>query len=342
MHIIVGLLACYGTLPLPFPRISLWHRVSKPQATWTAFLPRVSRTKRKLKSGYFTPAVSGAQKWAEWLHHPCLLGGPQKREQKSETTTETLPSQGPTCGRNGYITTAFLGVRNTGTEKWGRGGRTGGNRGEICLPRGRCLQFPLRYVRVHLLCRAPSPDILPTAHSPCPPPHSLCAGPGGEAQRRSPPPNPDYSKTPRALSPSVPNGQRKGGGGQARKREGRRASGQRWAGNADCGETVCGAGLGCPTGLRQTSPASPAAPMQVDMHQVTSQVTGHAGLLQPLPGAATTGPCCCGSVPLGRQRPDSTARKSCRAFGLTSAQVCDGTACCARPPPPPVVPVAVP
>ena len=27
--------------------------------------------------GYLTPAVSGAQVWAEWLHHPCLLGGPQ-------------------------------------------------------------------------------------------------------------------------------------------------------------------------------------------------------------------------------------------------------------------------
>ena len=29
-----------------------------------------------------TPAVSGAPVWAEWLHHPCRLGGPQHGDKK--------------------------------------------------------------------------------------------------------------------------------------------------------------------------------------------------------------------------------------------------------------------
>ena len=32
--------------------------------------------------GYLTPAVSGAHMRAEWLHHPCLLGGPQHGDKK--------------------------------------------------------------------------------------------------------------------------------------------------------------------------------------------------------------------------------------------------------------------
>ena len=32
--------------------------------------------------GYVTPAVSGAHMWAEWLHHPCLLGGSPTRVRK--------------------------------------------------------------------------------------------------------------------------------------------------------------------------------------------------------------------------------------------------------------------
>ena len=40
-------------------------------------------------------------KWAEFLHHPCVLGGPQTRGQSQRW---------PTSGRNGYITPAFSGV----------------------------------------------------------------------------------------------------------------------------------------------------------------------------------------------------------------------------------------
>ena len=32
--------------------------------------------------GYLTPAVLGAHVWAQWLHHPCLLGGPQHGDKK--------------------------------------------------------------------------------------------------------------------------------------------------------------------------------------------------------------------------------------------------------------------
>ena len=32
--------------------------------------------------GYLAPAVSGAHAWTEWLHHHCLLGGPQHGDKK--------------------------------------------------------------------------------------------------------------------------------------------------------------------------------------------------------------------------------------------------------------------
>ena len=34
--------------------------------------------------GYPTPAVLGTHVWTEWLHHPCLLTGPQHRDKKWE------------------------------------------------------------------------------------------------------------------------------------------------------------------------------------------------------------------------------------------------------------------
>ena len=38
----------------------------------------------KIRSGYLTPAFSGAQKRSKILHHPCILMGPQQRGPKSE------------------------------------------------------------------------------------------------------------------------------------------------------------------------------------------------------------------------------------------------------------------
>ena len=39
----------------------------------------------KIRIGCLTPAFSGAQKWAEMLHHPCILGDPQQRGQNQST-----------------------------------------------------------------------------------------------------------------------------------------------------------------------------------------------------------------------------------------------------------------
>ena len=52
--------------------------------------------------------IGGAHKWAEMLHHPCILGGPQQRGQHQS---------GPTSGRKCYITPAFSGVpKERGTK----------------------------------------------------------------------------------------------------------------------------------------------------------------------------------------------------------------------------------
>ena len=54
----------------------------------------------KIRSGYVTRAFSGAQKRAEMLHHPCILGGPQQRAAKSEMAASPLPSRGQKRGGN--------------------------------------------------------------------------------------------------------------------------------------------------------------------------------------------------------------------------------------------------
>ena len=72
----------------------------------TSFLPSwVSSTlsaRTKIRNGYV------AHMCAKWLHHPWLLGGPQRlaHGQRSETATWL------TCGQGGYITPAVLGVLN--------------------------------------------------------------------------------------------------------------------------------------------------------------------------------------------------------------------------------------
>ena len=85
---------------------------------------------------YITPAFPGvpnkgdkskrAQKRAEMLHHPCILGGPQQRRTTSELATSTLPSRGPKRGRKCYITPTFSGVPNKG-DKIKAGPKEGGN-----------------------------------------------------------------------------------------------------------------------------------------------------------------------------------------------------------------------
>ena len=73
-----------------------------------------------------------AHKWAQWLHHPCLLGAPQ------------CPSRGenqksPTSGHNGYITPAFSGLPNAWEGKKIRNGPQGGTVAASLLPSRRSL-----------------------------------------------------------------------------------------------------------------------------------------------------------------------------------------------------------
>ena len=92
--------------------------------------------------------IGGAHKWAEMLHHPCILGGPQRHGQQNQNwwgpqvgrnATSPLHSRGfpktwgtksdlvgPTSGRKCYITPAFSGIpkdmgnkiRIAGGHKW--------------------------------------------------------------------------------------------------------------------------------------------------------------------------------------------------------------------------------
>ena len=38
-------------------------------------------------------AFSGAQKWAEMTHNPCILGGPQQRGQNQSTKKQSKPKK---------------------------------------------------------------------------------------------------------------------------------------------------------------------------------------------------------------------------------------------------------
>ena len=79
----------------------------------------------KIRSGCLTPIFSGAQKRAEMLRHPCILGDPQHRGTKSEVAASPLPSWGPKRGRKRYVTLAFSGVpyRRGRKQKWPTTGR---------------------------------------------------------------------------------------------------------------------------------------------------------------------------------------------------------------------------
>ena len=66
----------------------------------------------KIRSGCLTLAFAGAQRSAELLCNPCILGGSECAGRKSEEATSTQPSWGPKRGRNCYVTPAFSGVPN--------------------------------------------------------------------------------------------------------------------------------------------------------------------------------------------------------------------------------------
>ena len=91
---------------------------------------------------YITPAFSAvpkhgdkvkgtvAHKWAELLHHPCVLGGSRRRGQSQWW---------PTTGRKCYITFAFLGVPKQG-DKVNGGPEVGGSGTSPLRSRG----FPIK------------------------------------------------------------------------------------------------------------------------------------------------------------------------------------------------------
>ena len=92
---------------------------SKPgRSAMSPLNSRGSATKgNKIRIGCLCHAFSGAEKWAEVLPHPCILGGRQKSGTKSELAASATPSQGPKRGRKCYVTPAFWGVPNKGEQK---------------------------------------------------------------------------------------------------------------------------------------------------------------------------------------------------------------------------------
>ena len=87
----------------------------------TLAFSRGSNAKRgeKIRSGCLTLAFSGAQKRAEVVRNPCILGGPQRqaRGQNQKWLPHPLPSWGPKRGRKCYVTPAFSG----GPQRQARG-----------------------------------------------------------------------------------------------------------------------------------------------------------------------------------------------------------------------------
>ena len=96
------------------PRLSAAMRGARPM-TVVARLCAVHMAQGWLVRLVRLPPTSRLR-WADWLHHPCLLGGPQSKGTTSEVATSPLPSRGsPIEGdhiRSGYITPAFSGVPN--------------------------------------------------------------------------------------------------------------------------------------------------------------------------------------------------------------------------------------
>ena len=54
----------------------------------------------KTRSGFITPALSGAQRWAEMQHNPCILGGCQQRGQNQKWLHYPCLLGGPKVGGN--------------------------------------------------------------------------------------------------------------------------------------------------------------------------------------------------------------------------------------------------
>ena len=65
--------------PLPHPSL-----LDDPQEGGNAMSPHIlqfhnAKHREKIRNGYLNPAFSGAEKRADMLCHPCILGGPQSQ-----------------------------------------------------------------------------------------------------------------------------------------------------------------------------------------------------------------------------------------------------------------------
>ena len=78
----------------------------------------------KITNGCLTPDFLAAQKRAEMLRHPCMLGGPQHQAQgaKAQVVVALLSSWQPKRGQKCYVTPAWSGVHNAKrgeqNQKW--------------------------------------------------------------------------------------------------------------------------------------------------------------------------------------------------------------------------------
>ena len=143
------------------------------QARVSAHVPlrswRIPGTGDKIRSGYITLAFSGAQKWAELLRNPCVLGGSEERT-KSKEATSPLPSRGPTTGQNCYVTLAFSGVPRRGDKI--RGGYItpcllrGPTLGRIAMPPRRSQGSPHEATKSQV-ATSPVPSRGPTSGQNC-------------------------------------------------------------------------------------------------------------------------------------------------------------------------------
>ena len=102
------------TSPLPFQGPKRGHCYATPAFSG---VPNAKRAD-KFRSGYLTPAFSGAQKRVELLRNCYITSAPVHYQgsptpsagKESEVATSPLPSRGHKRGRNCYVTPAFSGV----------------------------------------------------------------------------------------------------------------------------------------------------------------------------------------------------------------------------------------
>ena len=66
----------------------------------------------KLRNGYLNPAYVGVQIWAQWLHSPYLLGGPEcsALAETQQWRVDPACPGGAKSGHTAYVTHALSGV----------------------------------------------------------------------------------------------------------------------------------------------------------------------------------------------------------------------------------------